>query len=298
MAAPLIGTLVEGDKDPSAAIRTLAPLGFESFSVIFWQTLGGVDLEAMADKVRAAAERAGVIVSCVSIYGNILGGAPVDEETLRGYKRLIDTAGRFGSPLVSGFTGRIPGRPFEESIKPWKKAFGELLNRAEARGVRIAMENCRMGGTWKTGNWNLAIGPDAWEVLFNEIPTISLGLEWEPCHQLLCLADPVGQLERWGPRILHVHGKDANIDWNIIRGGGLFGKKKWAVQRTAGFGDSDWEQIMRGLVRTGYAGCVDIEGWHDPVYKDDREIEGQVLGLQYLLGCRERALAPVSLEHA
>jgi sugar phosphate isomerase/epimerase len=298
MKPPLIGTLVEGDKDPAAAIRTLAPLGFESFSVIFWQTLGSVDLGAMADHVRAAAEQAGATISCVSIYGNILGGTAADGETLRGYQRLIETAARFGTDLVSGFTGRIPDRPLEESVKPWKAAFSDLLDRAEGCGVRIAMENCRMGGTWKLGNWNLAIGPDAWEVIFNEIPSPSLGLEWEPCHQLLCLADPVAQLERWGPKILHVHGKDANIDWDVIRRKGLFGKEKWAVQRTAGFGDSDWEKIIRGLARAGYAGSIDIEGWHDPVYKDDREIEGQTHALGYLLGCRERALSPVSLEQA
>jgi sugar phosphate isomerase/epimerase len=291
MTAPLIGTLVEGDKDPAAAIRSLAPLGFESFSVIFWQTLGGVDLDAMAEQVRAAAAQAGAVISCVSIYGNILGGTAAAQETLRGYERLIDAAGRFGTTLVSGFTGRLPDRPLEESIGPWKTAFLELLKRAEARGVRIAMENCRMGGTWKLGSWNLAIGPDAWEALFNEIPSDSLGLEWEPCHQLLCLADPVSQLERWGPRILHVHGKDAAIDWDLIRRGGLFGKRKWAVQRTAGFGDSDWEMIIRGLLRAGYAGAIDIEGWHDPVYNGEREIEGQVQALRHLKGCRKMALS-------
>ena len=151
---------------------------------------------------------------------------------------------------------------------------------------------------WKRGSWNLAIGPDAWETLFNEIPTTSLGLEWEPCHQLLCLADPLAQLERWAPRILHVHGKDANIDWDLIRRKGLFGKEKWAVQRTAGFGDSDWELIIRALVNSGYGGTIDIEGWHDPLYKADREIEGQVLALRHLQGCRERSFSTISLEQA
>ena len=146
-----------------------------------------------------------------------------------------------------------------------------------------------MGGTWKTGRWNLAIGPDAWEALFNEMPSASLGLEWEPCHQLLCLSDPVAQLQRWAPKVFHVHGKDAHIDWEVIREHGVFGKAKWAVQRTAGFGDSDWTAIIASLAKAGYEGTIDIEGWNDPVFKDEREIEGQVEGMRHLKECRQRA---------
>ena len=288
MTSIRIGTVVKGSGDPARAIRSLAPLGFESFSVMFWQTLGAVNLASMADAVRAAALETGTTVSSLSIYGNILLGDTAARETLRGYEALIDTASRFGTDLVTGFTGRVPDCPIEHSIGPWKAAFSELVKRAEAGGVRIGLENCRMGGTWKLGSWNLAIGPDAWEVLFNEMPSPSLGLEWEPCHQLLCLADPVAQLERWASKIFHVHGKDANIDRDVIRRKGLFGKEKWAVSRTAGFGDSNWGEIIQVLSQAGYAGAIDIEGWNDPVYKDDREIEGQVLGLRYLKDCRQR----------
>jgi sugar phosphate isomerase/epimerase len=290
MAAMRIGTLVKGDKDPARAIRDLAPLGFESFSITFWESLGGIDAAVLAAEVRAAAEETGAVISSVSIYGNILRGDAAAEETLRGYEKLIDTAPGFGTDLVSGFTGRIPDRPIEESIGPWKASFSRLLSRAEANGVRLALENCRMGGTWKAGSWNLAIGPDAWEALFNEMPSASLGLEWEPCHQLLCLADPVAQLGRWAAKVFHVHGKDANIDWGVIREHGLFGKAKWAVQRTAGFGDSDWTAIIRALTLAGYDGGIDIEGWNDPVYRNEREIEGQVLGMRHLKACRDQAL--------
>jgi sugar phosphate isomerase/epimerase len=282
-----IGTLVKGDLDPARAIRELAPLGFESFSVMFWQTLGGVEVGRLADAVRAAAEETGTVISSLSIYGNILLGDAVARETRAGFEALIDNAGRFGTDLVSGFTGRVPDRPIEESIGPWKTAFRSLLARAESKGVRIAMENCRMGGTWKLGSWNLAIGPDAWELLFDEIPSPSLGLEWEPCHALLCLADPLEQLRRYASRIFHVHGKDAHVDWAVIRARGLFGKTKWAVQRTAGFGDSDWAAILRELAAAGFDGSIDIEGWNDPVYKDEREIEGQVESMRHLKICRE-----------
>jgi sugar phosphate isomerase/epimerase len=284
-----LGTLVKGDKDPARAIRELAPLGFESFSVMFWQTLGPVDLPRLAREVRAAVAETGTFLSSVSIYGNILLGDQAAEQTHHGFEQLIAQAGAFGTALVTGFTGRVPDRPLEESIGPWKLKFNPLVKQAEDAGVRLAMENCRMGGNWKHGSWNLAICPDAWEILFQEIPSFSLGLEWEPCHQLLCLADPLAQLERWVPRIYHVHGKDAHIDWDVVRSHGVFGARKWSVQRTAGFGDSDWTAIIRTLDAAGYVGSIDIEGWNDPVYKNEREIEGQSLGLRLLKECREKA---------
>lgn len=33
-------------------------------------------------------------------------------------------------------------------------------------------------------------------------------------------------------------------------------------------------------------GSIDIEGWHDPVYRGDLEMMGQVPGLNYLKRCR------------
>jgi sugar phosphate isomerase/epimerase len=219
----------------------------------------------------------------------VLEGTPAAEETLRGYEALIDEAGAFGTGIVGGFAGRIPDKPIDDSIGPWKAVFSELVRRAEAHGVRLAVENCSMGGTWKRGSWNIAVGPDAWEKMFAEIPSPVLGLEWEPCHQLLGLADPLLKLEEWASRIYHVHGKDANILWSTLREHGLFGTEKWAVQRTAGFGDSDWVEIMRILLRSGYKGTIDIEGWNDPLYKGEREIEGQVLGLKHLKDCRATA---------
>jgi sugar phosphate isomerase/epimerase len=289
MSHPLIGTVLRG-ADPAADIRTLAPLGFECFQVFFWQTLGTADLRSMADSVRRAAEETGTRISALGIYGNVLQGDALAEETRHGFESLIAEAGAFGTELVSGFAGRIPDRPIEESVGPWKAVFGDLVRRADDQGVRLALENCRMGGTWKRGSWNIAIGPDAWKMMFEALPSETLGLEWEPCHQLLCLADPVSQLETWAPRIFHVHGKDANVNWDIIRSQGLFGRAEWSVQRTAGFGDSDWTAIIKALVRAGYNGTIDIEGWNDPVYKGERETEGQVLGLRYLKDCRRKAL--------
>ena len=56
-----------------------------------------------------------------------------------------------------------------------------------AKSIRIGT----MDGNWATGDWNIAHNPDAWELMFNETPDDNIGLEWEPCHQLVYLIDPM-----------------------------------------------------------------------------------------------------------
>ena len=38
--------------------------------------------------------------------------------------------------------------------------------------------------------------------------------------------------------------------------------------------------------------AIDIEGWHDPVYRGELEITGQVHGLNYLKNCRGGDIIP------
>lgn len=51
-------------------------------------------------------------------------------------------------------------------------------------------------------------------------------------------------------------------------------------------GDSDWKRIMLQLLECNYRGDIVIEGFHDPVYCGDREMEGQMMAFDYLKQCR------------
>ena len=280
-----IGTLV-GGKDAVRVIPQLIPYGFESFSITFWQTTGGIDLEDMAKKVGDVLAGHDVIISCLSLFGNPLMGEGESSDALASWERLIDSAHLFGTDLVTGFTGRIVDRPVDESIPRFKEVFGELARRAVDKGVRLAFENCNMGGDWQRGDWNIAHNPLTWEMMFDALPLDNLGLEWEPCHQMVQLIDPIPQLRKWANKIFHVHGKDATIAWDIIRECGIGGPEPFVWHRTPGFGDSNWTDIISILRYSKYEGTIDIEGYHDPVYCGELETTGQVRGLQYLKQCR------------
>lgn len=281
-----IGTLVnKGQKSP-AYIRQILPYGFESFQITFWKTLGDVDLERLAAEVNDVLAGSGAVISCLGVFGNPLETQAEDLETLRGWERLIDSVRRFNTDLVCGFTGRLRGKSIDDSIPRFKEVFGELARRAADRGVRLAFENCDMGGTWQTGDWNIAHTPAAWEKMFDAVPAPNLGLQWEPCHQMVHLIDPIPQLRQWAPKVFNLHGKDATQQWDVIRQYGVHGPKPYVHHRTPGFGDTNWNDIITILRQHQYTGTIDIEGWHDPVYKGDLEMMGQVRGLNYLKACR------------
>ncbi|WP_424766842.1 sugar phosphate isomerase/epimerase family protein [Paenibacillus sp. sgz302251] len=286
-----IGTLVGGG-NADQVIPQIVRHGFESFNLTFWQTTGKTDLVEMAKRVKALAEEHDFIIPAVSVFGNPLTGAGDNADTLASWERLIDHAHLFGANIVSGFTGRLTGQPIDESIPKFKEVFGELTRRAADRGVRIAFENCDMGGTWTTGDWNIAHNPTAWELMFNAVPEENIGLEWEPCHQMVSLIDPIPQLRKWVDKVFHVHGKDATIAWDVVREYGVHGPKPYVWHRTPGFGDSNWADIITILRQNGYRGTIDIEGWHDPVYKDELEMTGQVHALHYLKRCRGGDFVP------
>ena len=280
-----VGTLVKADAGASY-ISQILQHGFESFALTFKSSLGGLDVGRLATEVRQALGDSGVVISSLGIYGNPLGDQPLDEQTRIGWEVLIDNAHCFGTDIVAGFTGRVRDRRIDESMPAFKKVFGPLARRAADKGVRLAFENCDMGGTWQTGDWNIAHYPEAWEMMFDAVTDDNVVLEWEPCHQMVKLIEPIPQLRKWAPKIFHVHGKDATIKWDILREYGVTGSKRWAFHRTPGFGDSNWTDIISELRQACFKGSIDIEGWHDPVYRGDLEMTGQVHALNYLKQCR------------
>lgn len=129
-----IGTLVGGG-DALRVIPQIIGHGFESFSLTFWQTTGTTDLAETAARLRELAAEHDFTISSVGIFGNPLTGTGDNSDTLASWERLIDHAHLFGTDLVSGFTGRLPGVSIDESIPKFAEVFGELSKRAGgARG--------------------------------------------------------------------------------------------------------------------------------------------------------------------
>ncbi len=268
-------------------IRQILPHGFESFQLNAWMHVGDVDL---AEYAKAAVEACGdaAVISSVGVYGN-----PIQDEQTRGdWERLIRSARLFGCDLVCGFAGANETVSVDKGIADFKRVWGPLAKLAEDEGVRIAFENCDMGGTWEAPRWNIAHSPRAWSMMFDAVDSPALGLEWEPCHQLVSLVDPIANLREWVGKVFHLHGKDATVQWDVIKRQGLRGGLPTVHHRTPGFGDTNWTDVISILRGAKFQGAIDIEGWHDPVYREDLEMTGQVHGLNHLKACRGGTYIP------
>ena len=252
-----IGTLVQGSAG-AGYIRQIVPHGFESFQLTFWQRIPeGLNLKTLAGEVAGALDEAAVtlsgskpVISSLAVFGNPL----QDKVCAESWKQCIDACALFECDLVAGFAGALAGEPVPDAMKQYKKVFGPL--------------------------------PKAWEMMFDILPADNVGLEWEPCHQMVSLIDPLPQLRQWADKVFHLHGKDATVNWDVLRTRGLRGGETVVHHRTPGFGDTNWTDVISILRMAGFKGSIDIEGWHDPVYRGELEMTGQVHGLKYLQQCR------------
>ncbi len=277
-----IGTCLPG-LHAEAWAPSMAKAGFETLSINFHMSLHGVDIEAQGKRLREALAGTGTEITTLGYYCNAL----EHEDHLRTLEKVIDTANAYGASVVSTFAGAFEGRPVEEAFAKFGQVFRELAKRAENRGVRLAIENCPMGGTWQAATCNIGLNPKAWVRMFDEVKSDALGLEWEPAHQMAQLIDPIAQLRQWVGKVYHMHGKDMTLDKRALEDYGcLMPEGSFGVFRTPGFGDCDWRVIFAILRMSGFGGDICVEGYHDPIYSKAWEMTGQMHALSYLKWCR------------
>lgn len=276
-----IGTIVQGHKYKEQLSESVK-YGFETFSLNWHMELNGADLSQVAAECQRIIGDSGKKITTLGYYCNPL----ANEEHKKALEYVIDSAHLFGAGIVSTFAGAIEAEPVKASIPKFKEVFSELSKRAEANGVKLAIENCPMGGNFRKATCNIGFNPKIWDMMFDAVPSNALGLEWEPAHQLIQLIDPLPQIKEYKDRIFHIHGKDANVDRASISRYGISGCQEFVYSRTPGFGDTDWRKVFFELYSIGYENDICIEGYHDPIYKGEWELTGQLHALDYLKWCR------------
>lgn len=275
-----IGTCIRG-KNIFEDLDNAMKAGFDTVELYFNDTLGDIDLRELSKKLRDMTADSGIKVSGIGLYCNPLTDGKAREEL----RYCMENAHLFGTDFIGTFAGAVSGKSVEESMPAFKEVFSELVKIAEYNNVRIGIENAHMYGHWYGATCNIGFGPRAWEMMFDEVNSERLGLEWEPSHQVEQLINPIEQLKNWLPKIYHVHGKDAGIDRKHIEKYGIWFGEHYCSHCFPGRGDTDWKEVIRILQGGNYQGDITIEGYHDPVYCGEREQEGQKMALAYLRGC-------------
>jgi sugar phosphate isomerase/epimerase len=187
--------------------------------------------------------------------------------------RTMDIAEAFNTPTVC-CNAWVSGRDDSERMESFRSTFGEIARVAEARGFRVAIENCPHGGR------NIASSPAMWERMFNAIPSEALGLEYDPSHLVWEGIDPIEPIREFGSRIYAFHAKDTQVIRDVLRREGILGHGWWR-HRIPGWGEVDWKGVFSALADIRYDGDMIIEH-EDPVFSGDQFEEGLRLGLRHL----------------
>lgn len=284
------GTMIRVGKNTAASIERFLSTGIETVQFFFWGTIPAEISSAWADEIRAVCDKNDLAISALSLFADPFYGNGERSSVEKDWNRLIELAERSGVSLITGFTGRVPGKTADESVNAVADFFSPVIEKIHAKGMALAFENCPMGGSWHNGGWNIAFCPSVWEMLFKDkFKSASVGLEFDPSHCIGYNQPVLELLNSWMPFIKHVHAKDAVPLSPLKYADGWLGSRLPYEERFPGEGSVDWVRVYDILYREGYEGSVDIEGYHSKFISHELEVENQKRCFNYLTACREKS---------
>lgn len=159
-----------------------------------------------------------------------------------------------GSPERAGH----PGVAQSDHSLGWDEAGWERF----AAGLSRLVERCRERGYEPTFHPHTATFIEApWEIE-RMLECSDVGVCLDTGHLLLGGGDPVSAVRAWGPRINHVHLKDARLDIieQIVHDSAPV-REIWRRRAFCrlGVGDVDLEQVLSLLHEQGYSGWLVVE---------------------------------------
>ena len=254
----------------------ISGLGLETLEICCWpkgkaeRRYAGVthiDLDATDKegliKYREYAEKKGVEIAVLGYYPNPLSAVQQEADiAIKHIHKAIDAAADMGVNKISTFIGRDKNLPVDENINKMKTVWPSILEHAEERGVKIAIENCHMLyslNEWPGGN-NLACSPHVWREMFKMSKNI--GLAYDPSHPIVLGMDFKPHLSEFADRIFHVHFKDCRIEQDKVNEYGRFDLPGlWHTPKLPGLGDVPFASFISTLNKIGYrgAGVIEVE---------------------------------------
>jgi len=217
------------------------------------------------------ATKCGVSISSLAYYPN-----PLDSDlearkvAIDHLMALIDVSAQMGINLVTTFIGKDKTKTVEDNLDLFKEVWAPIVRHAEAKKVRIGIENCPMYFTkdeFPGGN-NLASTPAIWRKMFELIPSDYLGLNFDPSHPFLLMSDYVKPIYEFKDKIFHIHFKDLKIYQDKLDEYGAFSYPSlWHSPKLPGLGGVDFAAFCGALNDIRYDGfaCIEVE---------DRAFEG------------------------
>lgn len=264
-------------------VKRAASIGFDGLEVHAksWPDEALATAAGRKDVAKAARNvcaKHGVTITAIASYG---AGIRPAKERIATFKMVADLCVKMDVGVITTLTGGDPDLGLKENVALWAETFREVAKIAEDKGLKIAFENWPGAGLVPpVRSSNFGFNPPAWELMFNEVDSPTLGLEFDPSHLVWQSVDYIEAARRFGSRIHHVHLKDTEIRDGVLAEKGFFSGGWWRY-RIPGFGLVDWPGFFSVLREVGYDGGTAIEH-EDGVFSGERWEEGLRLGYNYL----------------
>ncbi len=226
-----------------------------------------------AVRVNELVGQAGITISGLGYYPNPLAPDKAEAQVYIDHiRQVILAAELLGVEVVNTFIGRDWTKSVDDNWPRFKEVWPPLIKFAEDHGIRIGIENCPMAFSkdeWPGGK-NLAHSPAIWRRMFEEIPSLNFGLNYDPSHMIWQHMDYLKPLRDFKDKLFHIHAKDVRIDKHRLDEVGIMASPlEFHVPKLPGLGDVDWGKFFSVLTDVGYTGpvCIEVE---------DRAYEGSL----------------------
>lgn len=231
--------------------------------------------DASISSVKATLQKNSVHISGLGYYPNPM---DADEEKSEFYvnhiKKVVDAASKLDIPVINTFVGRDHTRNVEDNFARFKETWPEIVQHAEKKDVKIAIENCPMFFTndeWPGGK-NLASTPAIWDRMFEMIPSDHFGLNYDPSHLIWMQMDEIQPIYDYAEKLFHIHLKDVKVHKEKLNRVGIMANPlEYHSPKLPGLGDVRWGDFFSALTTVGYRGpvCIEVEDRSYEASEDD-----------------------------
>ena len=252
-------------------IDTAASIGYECVEVACWPVekasrryagVTHINIEELdEEKIRHIhdyCEQKGVAISALAYYPNVLTEDRAEQDRIRRHLiAMIEAAPKLQVDTITTFIGRAQHKTVEENLELMQEIWKPILQAAEEKKVKIAIENCPMlfdDGQWPGGQ-NLMTTPAIWRKVFSLLPSDYLGLNYDPSHFIWQQMDYIAPLHEFKDKIFHVHYKDIKLYPDRLRDVGIMAYPlQYMSPKLQGLGDVEWGKYVSAHNEIGYDG--------------------------------------------
>lgn len=283
MKMGLLSAILEDDSFEEV-IGLVSHMGFSCVEIACWPGGGAerryagashIDVchmsEKYTDHIRQILRQYGVKISSLAFYPNMMDqNTEARTKNVEHLKKVIEASRKLGVNMVTTFVGRDQTKTVEDNMELFKEIWPPIIQFAEDRRVKIAVENCPMlfGPEQWPGGQNLASTPKIWRQMFKIIDSPYFGLNYDPSHCVWQMLDYVKIIYEFRDKIFHVHFKDIKMYPERLKEVGVMAYPlEYMSPKIPGLGDVDWGGVVSALTEIGYDGyaCIEVE---------DRAFEG------------------------